>query len=182
MLLSNNTSILRIGHCCYEISNIYNVGHYTNALKPIPVRKPLNSSELLFTQWCDSPQNFYSIRNKNYPEFLLKQRSRFYTTRIFKYKEEYYLRYAENWYLKYDAEDVALVAEDYNYLRLLCNYHIQQRLLHQTAVRKKAATPRARPRARPVSKKRKLKNALRKERGKTLVKLARRKCNKKNVN
>ena len=189
MLLSNNPAISRIGHCCYEISNIYNVEHYTNKLEPITLRKPLNSSELLFTQWCDSPQNFIPIRNKQYPNFQLKQRWRFNASRIYKDEEQYYLRLAENWYLKYDGEDVGLVADDYDYLRRVCKYRVQQGLMHQSAkktatatIRKKAARPRARPRARPMSKRRKLQTALRKERGKTLVQIANRKSNKKNVN
>lgn len=188
MLLSNNPGITRIGHCCYEISNIYNVEHYTNKLQPITLRKPLNSSELLFTQWSESPQDFISIRNKHYPKFQLKQRCRFNVCRIYKDDEQYYLRLAENWYLKYDGEDVGLVAQDYDYLRRMTTYRVQERLKREYAkktvatVRKKAARPRARPRARPMTKRRKLQTALRKERGKTLVQIANRKSNKKNVN
>ena len=182
-LSPKHPAIERIGPCNYEVSNIDKVESFTNTLKPLICRKyDINMSEIMFTQWRESPQNFPKIEHDG---CTLGQRARFNAYLIYKQDDEFYLRVAKNWFVKYDGPDTLGVEADYERIRKRAYIIAKERLKYnRTYLRaKKTLNAQAKPRAKTLSKPRKpIRAKPRINRGKRLVEIALSKCNKKNVN
>ena len=175
MLLSNNPAISRIGPYKFQVSNIYNMKSFTNKLKPIILKRELEVSELMFTQWEESPQPFPKVHHHS-SGISLGQRDSFIASKIYKKNGVFFLRVADNWFVQYDGSDMSLVESDYQRLRLFIysrvkkNMELQAKLIsvQEGKGRKTSRKPR--------------RAKLRINRGKKLVEIAQSKCNKKNVN
>ena len=192
-LSPKHPAIERIGPCKYEVCNIDKVESFTNELKPLICCKyDINMSEIMFTQWSESPQNFPKIEHDG---CTLGQRARFDAYLIYKQDGEFYLQVANNWFVKYDGPNTLGVETDYEIRKRIITKELAKSLEYNRRYlrarerlnprAKTLSKPRAKtlpkPRAKTLSKPRKPRKP-RINRGKRLVEIALGKCNKKNVN